>query len=107
VQLRDYQRFLTNLPFGKRLPNAIYIHQTVTIDLVSGCARHTDYAGNPNPPILHRREQFLPPDPDYWCYGFGIVVKDAGQQRAAFTQLLGERSDARWFGWLGRIQSAN
>jgi len=35
VQLRDYQRCLAHLPFGKRLPNALY---------------------------LHRKEQFLPPD---------------------------------------------
>lgn len=32
----------------------------VTIDLVRGKARHTDYANNRNPPILHRKEAFLP-----------------------------------------------
>jgi hypothetical protein len=120
VQLRDYQRCLANLPFGKRLPNAIYVHRpidasdpgtelnqllnalatqhqlgpefnvikfrtdelklsflsypeflddahpalrhAVTIDLVTGRVRHTDYAENLNPPILHRKEQFLPAD---------------------------------------------
>lgn len=28
----DYQRFLANLPFGKRLPNAICVHRTVDSD---------------------------------------------------------------------------
>ncbi len=36
--------------------------KAVTIDLRSGKARHTDYAANLNPPILHRKESFLPPD---------------------------------------------
>ena len=36
------------------------LHHAVTIDLVSGKARHTDYAANLNPPILHRKERFLP-----------------------------------------------
>lgn len=31
-------------------------------DLVTGKARHTDYADNLNPPILHRKESFLPAD---------------------------------------------
>ena len=36
------------------------LRQAVTIDLVTGKARHTDYADNHNPPILHRKETFLP-----------------------------------------------
>jgi hypothetical protein len=36
------------------------LRHAITIDLVSGKSRHTDYAGNPNPPILHRKEAFLP-----------------------------------------------
>lgn len=36
------------------------LRHAVTIDLVTGKARHTDYAGNHNPPILHRKETFLP-----------------------------------------------
>jgi hypothetical protein len=38
------------------------LRHAVTIDLVTGRARHTDYHGNLNPPILHRKETFLPPD---------------------------------------------
>ena len=34
MQGHDYQRFLAHLPFGKRLPNAIYIHRTA--DSVTG-----------------------------------------------------------------------
>ncbi len=35
------------------------LRHAVTIDLVIGRARHTDYADNLNPPILHRKETFL------------------------------------------------
>ncbi|MBI4661223.1 MAG: DNA phosphorothioation-associated putative methyltransferase [Verrucomicrobia bacterium] len=117
MQLQEYQRLLSALPYGKRLPTAIYVYReessdfgpglnqlvgklairhefggefnvvkfrtdelkvsflsypdfmeephptlrrSVTIDLVTGRARHSGYAGNLNPPILHRKEQFLP-----------------------------------------------
>jgi len=36
------------------------LRHAITIDLVTGKARHTDYADNINPPILHRKESFLP-----------------------------------------------
>ena len=36
------------------------LRHAVTIDLVTGRARQTDYGQNLNPPILHRKEQFLP-----------------------------------------------
>lgn len=32
------------------------LRHAITIDLAAGKARHTDYADNPNPPILHRKE---------------------------------------------------
>ena len=32
----------------------------ITIDLVTGRGRVADYSENPNPPILHRKEAFLP-----------------------------------------------
>jgi hypothetical protein len=35
------------------------LRHAVTIDLATGKARHTDYADNLNPPILHRKETFL------------------------------------------------
>lgn len=38
------------------------LRQALTIDLVTGKARRSDYTTNPNPPILHRKESFLPPD---------------------------------------------
>lgn len=37
------------------------LRKAVTVDLRTGKARHNDYAGNLNPPILHRKETFLPP----------------------------------------------
>jgi hypothetical protein len=36
------------------------LKRAITIDLATGKARHTDYADNANPPILHRKETFLP-----------------------------------------------
>jgi hypothetical protein len=36
------------------------LRHAITIDLVRGKVRHTDYADNLNPPILHRKESFLP-----------------------------------------------
>src|SRR5690606_14799750 len=38
------------------------LRHAITIDLATGKARHTDYARNLNPPILHRKETFLAPD---------------------------------------------
>ena len=38
------------------------LRQAITIDLARGKVRHTDYSDNPNPPILHRKESFLPSD---------------------------------------------
>ncbi len=35
------------------------LHQAITVDLVTGKTRHTEYADNINPPILHRKETFL------------------------------------------------
>jgi DNA phosphorothioation-associated putative methyltransferase len=118
VELAEYKKALAEIPYGKRLPSALYLfsepgqilaepihslleraklafaipgesnviklridelkisflsypdffsdphpalRHAVTIDLVRGKARHTDYAKNPNPPILHRKETFLPP----------------------------------------------
>ena len=36
--------------------------RSVAVDLLSGKARHADYSENINPPILHRKEQFVPAD---------------------------------------------
>jgi hypothetical protein len=38
------------------------LRHAITVDLVTGRGRHTDYADNINPPILHRKESFLPPE---------------------------------------------
>jgi hypothetical protein len=123
LTLTEYQRELAQLPFGKRLPTAVYVyrlenpgfggpldrlvrqvaavfqisedfnvikfrvdelkvsflsypeffddphpslHRSVTVDLVGGKARTMDYSGNPNPPILHRKETFLPKEHPRW-----------------------------------------
>ena len=117
MNLGEYKEQVGRIPFGKRLPTALYVHReglagvggslgtmldqmvgrfqvsaefnlvkfrtdelklsflaypgfdsdphpalkhAITIDLATGKARHTDYADNVNPPILHRKETFLP-----------------------------------------------
>ena len=119
MDLHEYQKFVGELGFGKRLPTAVYVFRgdqvslgegvdrllaqivaafqvgpefnvikfrtdelkvsflsyprffedphpalrhAITIELVRGKARHTDYTDNLNPPILHRKEAFLPAD---------------------------------------------
>lgn len=36
--------------------------EAVIVDLITGKTRRDDYRGRANPPILHRKETFLPPD---------------------------------------------
>ena len=117
MNLTEYKEQVARIPYGKRLPTALYVHReglagvggslgpmldqvvaryqvsgefnlvkfrtnelklsflaypefdsdphpalkhAITIDLATGKVRHTDYAGNFNPPILHRKETFLP-----------------------------------------------
>jgi hypothetical protein len=36
--------------------------ESVVVDLVTGKTRRDDYRGRANPPVLHRKETFLPPD---------------------------------------------
>jgi hypothetical protein len=119
VELAEYKSHVEGLPFGKRLPGAVYVlrdptlgfgkglnellerlvakyaigpefnllkfrtdelklsflsypdflsdahpalRHAITIDLVTGRARHSDYVDNINPPILHRKESFVPVD---------------------------------------------
>ena len=38
------------------------LRHAIAIDLATGKARHADYADNSNPPILHRKESFVPAD---------------------------------------------
>jgi len=42
------------------------LRHAVTIDLVRGKGRRTDYSHNANPPILHRKETFLPTGESNW-----------------------------------------
>jgi hypothetical protein len=51
------------------------LRHAITIDLISGKARHTDYAANLNPPILHRKETFLSPQHSRRA-AFAALTKD-------------------------------
>ncbi len=119
MKLDEFRQQVEGIPFGKRLPSALYVYRdgvtsfgekldlllakitttcgissshnvvkfrldelkvsflsypnffedphpalqhAITIDLVHWKARHTAYEGNHNPPILHRKEHFLPPN---------------------------------------------
>lgn len=42
------------------------LNSAVTIDLVTNQIRRTNYSENPNPPILHRKELFLPVTHSHW-----------------------------------------
>jgi DNA phosphorothioation-associated putative methyltransferase len=117
VDLADFRHFVDAIPFGKRLPGAVYflwdrraslspsldqllrslvaefkipeefniikfhnqelkisflayptffdsahpaLSKALVLDLTRNSKREVDYRGNPNPPILHRKEAFLP-----------------------------------------------
>jgi hypothetical protein len=117
MRLEEYQRLVSAMPYGKRLPTAVYVYRNegadlgvelnqlitllmaqhqvgdqfnvvkfwtlelkvsflsypdfmeeahpalrhaITVDLVTGHARKMDYERSSNPPILHRKEEFLP-----------------------------------------------
>lgn len=54
------------------------LHESVSVDLASGKVRRTSYTGRANPPILHRKETFLPPDhPDIAKYRRLTVAEEA------------------------------
>ncbi len=38
------------------------LSESIIVDLITGKTRRDDYRGRANPPILHRKETFLPPD---------------------------------------------
>jgi hypothetical protein len=38
------------------------LQESVIVDLIGGKVRRDDYRGRENPPILHRKETFLPAD---------------------------------------------
>lgn len=50
-----------NYPDFEKLPHPA-LAEAVIVDLISGKVRRDDYRGRANPPILHRKETFLPPD---------------------------------------------
>ena len=143
---REYQQAVDALPYGKRLPGAVYLLEpedddrlprlirvaaselrqrlgigpefnllkfhtaspkvsflaypdfdrnphpalqaSVVVDLVTGKVRRDDYSGRPNPPILHRKEMFLPPD---------------DPRRAKFARLTAEEEAAGLLGDAARI----
>jgi hypothetical protein len=67
------------------------LHKSVSIDLVKGKVRRIDYAANINPPILHRKESFLPPSHPSWLTFRGLT--QAEEQAGLFedTATIGFR----------------
>ena len=142
MDLLQYKQCLEQLPFGKRLPSALYVYRdprtrlgepldgfletlekryeipsgfnvlklrtdelkisflsypdfesdahpalrhAITVDLVTGKARQLDYADNLNPPILHRKETFLPKDHPLWKTFRALTeAEEAGGMAALF-----------------------
>jgi SAM-dependent methyltransferase len=54
ISFLSYPDFLTN-------PHPA-LAAFVLVDLATGKVRRDDYRARPNPPVLHRKEEFLPPD---------------------------------------------
>lgn len=48
-------------PEFEKLPHPA-LHESVVVDLVTGKVRRDDYRSRANPPILHRKETFIPTD---------------------------------------------
>ena len=65
------------------------LRHAVTIDLVTGKARHTDYANNHNPPILHRKETFLPGDHPEWAKFEALTRAEEAQGLYQETATIG------------------
>lgn len=65
------------------------LRRAVTVDLFSGKVRYTDYAENINPPILHRKEQLLPPsDPRKDQYA-GLTESEEAEGLYSDTKTIG------------------
>ncbi len=61
----------------------------VTIDLARGKVRRTDYSGNVNPPILHRKEAFLPDDHPFHGQFGALTAEEEAAGLYAETATIG------------------
>ena len=65
------------------------LRHAITIDLAIGKARRTDYAGNLNPPILHRKETFMVPDHPKWAAFAALTKAEEAAGLYAHTATIG------------------
>ncbi len=65
------------------------LRHAITIDLAIGKARRTDYAGNLNPPILHRKETFMVPDHPKWAAFAELTKAEEAAGLYAHTATIG------------------
>ncbi len=61
---REFRLSLLDYPGFSREPHPT-LRRSRTCDLAAGRTKDFDYAGSPNPPILHRKEAMLPPGHRY------------------------------------------
>ena len=62
LRLDEFKVSFLSYPDSMDDPHPALRH-AITVDLATGKRRETDYSDNLNPPILHRKEAFLPPRP--------------------------------------------
>lgn len=65
------------------------LRRAVTVDLVKGRIRDVDYADNPNPPILHRKETFLPPGHPMEAQFASLTAQEEAADLYAETATIG------------------
>lgn len=67
------------------------LKHAITVDLATGKVRHTDYADNVNPPILHRKETFLPAGHRLWAIFRALTEAEEAAGLYAETTTIGFR----------------
>jgi hypothetical protein len=65
------------------------LQHAVTVDLVTGKVRHTQYGKNINPPILHRKESFLPTEHPLWEEFRALTVAEEAADLYEETTTIG------------------
>lgn len=81
-------------------PHPELVH-AVKVDLSKPCLEFRRYGGTINPPILHRREDFIAKDDDRYCAWHEITMKEEERGLYADTTTIGTRN-----GWNAVVVAA-
>lgn len=69
------------------------LHRSVLVDLAAGTIRKTDYTGRANPPILHRKEAFLPPGHELVAPFRALTLAEEARGLYESTSVIGFRAN--------------